>query len=191
VTPLLSGLVLLFVLQQVHANVTLRSRLIRDYGLLTCRCAAAALVLVALALLIHGKSSTPYQFVWLPPAWLQLLVLPGMFVAFIFLAAALVPSKLRAWTREPASVAVVLWALAHLFIKENLAAITVFGGLGLLALIELGYAMRRPAAQPARSLPWLKESVTVATGGVLFLIAFYLHAAIVGVAPISMSRGFL
>ena len=68
-------------------------------------------------------------------------------------------------------------------------AITFFAGLGILALSEIGAKLRRGPIRTGKKYPLMNESMTVAAGGVMFLVAFYLHAALVGVPPTMMGHG--
>jgi uncharacterized membrane protein len=182
---LAAGLVLLLLVQQLNGIAMLRSALSKRFGSGAYAIGVGALVLAGLALVLAGKSHAAYTYVWLPPIWLHLLVLPLMFVAFIFLAAGVVPSNLRRFTRRPALWGAVLGAVAHLLILGDLAAITLFGGIIVLALMEIGSLKRRGAPRSPRALPWANESLTIGVGGLSFIAFFYLHAGLFG-APASM-----
>ena len=183
---LIAGLTLLLCLQQLHATATLRPALIRRYGLGAYRIGASAIALGALAFVLTGKTSAGYIYVWLPPVWLHLFVLPLMFVAFLFLAAEILPSNIRRLTIRPISWSVVLWSVAHLLVKGDLGAMTLFGGFGLIALLE-AIAQR---GRVGLRVPWISEVHIVALSGVLFIVLFYLHASLFGVSPSMMSRSY-
>jgi uncharacterized membrane protein len=187
---LIAGLTLLLCLQQLHANATLRPVLIRRYGLGAFRLGAGSIALVALALILVGKTSVEYIYVWLPPVWLHLFVLPLMFVAFLLLAAEFLPSNIRRLTNRPILWSVVLWSATHLLVKGDLSGMTLFGGFGLLALLEAISQRGRVGRQPVRALPWISEVHIVAVAGVLFIVLFYLHASLFGVSPSMMSRSY-
>lgn len=187
---MLGGFASLFVLQQISASPRLAADITARFGHAGARLGLAALALAALALILAGHARAAYTFVWLPPAAVRTLILPLMFLACIFVAAAFVPSNLRRFTRRPALWGVVLWAAAHLLAKENLAAITLFAGFGLLALAELGSLSRRGVPRSQYRQPWMKESLTVAVGGIGFILLFYSHAALFGASPAMLSRPF-
>jgi len=184
------GFVLLFTLQQVNATPRLLATIVARYGRGGARLGLAAIVLAATAMILIGHARAAYTYVWLPPAQVRTLILPLMFIAFIFVAAALVPSNLRCFTRRPALWGVVLWSVAHLLAKENLAAIVFFAGFGLLALAELGSLSRRGITRSRQYQAWLRESLTVAVGGIMFIVVFFAHGALFGASPAMLSRPF-
>jgi len=188
---LVAGLALLMILQRLHRTSGLSSALIDKIGLASYWTGLGAFALAGVALVLAGKAHAGYMYVWLPPAWLQLFVLPLMFVAFVCIAAEIVPSNLRRFTHRPFLWGVVLWAVTHLLVKGDLAAITMFGGFGLLALLEIGTVKPRGTQRSAQALPWTNESLTVAVGGILFIMFFYLHADLFGASPSMMGSPFL
>ncbi len=189
--PLITGLLLLLGLKRLQSNPELRGRLVGTLGAAAYRIGFAALALAGLALIVAGRAHAAYLFVWLPPAWLHLLVLPLMFIAFACIAAEVVPSNLKRFARRPFLWGVLLWAIAHLLVKSDLAAMTMFGGFGLLVFLEIGSGKRRGLHRSRQALPWLNESFTVALGGVLFIVFFFLHADLFGVSPSMMGSPFI
>lgn len=189
-TWMLCGFVILFTLQQVNATPRLFAGVVARYGRGGARIGFVAIALAGIAMILSGHAHAAYTYVWLPPAPVRTLILPLMFIAFICVAAALVPSNLRRVTRRPALWGVVLWSIAHLLAKENLAAIVFFAGFGLLALAELGSLSRRGVGRNRFRQAWLKESLTVAVGGIMFIIVFYAHGTLFGPSPAMLSRPF-
>ncbi len=187
---MLCGFLILFALQQVNAAPRLSASLASRYGLTAVRLGLAAAALAGIAMILIGHARAVYTYVWLPPAQARTLILPLMFIAFIFVAATLVPSNLRRLTRRPVLWGVVLWSVAHLLAKENLAAIVFFAGFGMLALAELGSLSRRGIERSRFRQPWLRESLAVAVGGVMFIVVFFAHGALFGASPAMLSRPF-
>ena len=188
---LIAGLTLLLCLQQLHANATLRPVLIGRYGLGAYRLGARFDRLGgANALILVGKTSVEYIYVWLPPVWLHLFVLPLMFVAFLLLAVEFLPSNIRRFTNRPILWSVVLWSAAHLLVQGDLGAMTLFGGVGLLALSEAILRRGRAGCWPVQAVPWISEVHIIAVAGVVFIVLFYLHASLFGVSPSMMSRSY-
>jgi len=189
-SALITGLLLLLCLQQLHAHATLRSKMIGLYGLGAYRLGIGAIALTALTLILVGKTSGEYIYVWLPPVWLHLFVLPLMFVAFLLLAVELLPSNIRRFTNRPILWSVVQWSAAHLLVQGDLGAMTLFGGVGLLALSEAILRRDRAGCWPVRAVPWISEVHIIAVAGVFFIVLFYLHASLFGVSPSMMSRSY-
>lgn len=189
--PLTGGLLLLALLQRLHSTGILRSALIGRYGVAPYRVGGATLAIGALALIVAGKSDAAYHYVWLPPVWLHLFMLPLMFVAFVFVAASLVPSNLRRLSRRPVLWGIAVGATAHLLVTGDLAAMILFGGLALLALLEIGSPKQRTLDHGVDRIPWARESLTVAIGGMLLIGFFYLHAELFGVSASMMDRHFM
>lgn len=187
---LLAGLFLLLAVQPFVLRAGTRIALRQRYGDLTFWIGVGAIVSAASALIVAGKNAVPYQFVWLAPAWLQTSVLPIMFCAFIIGAASIVPSNLRRFFGQPIFFGVLLWAIAHLITRTDLGSITLFAGLGVASALALMFARGDRMQHTSERLAWSVEVLPVAFGGVLFLVAFYLHAALIGIPPMIMGRGF-
>ena len=187
---MLSGFLSLLALQQMNASPRVVADLNRRFGRSGARIGLGALALAALALIIAGHARAAYTYVWFPPAATRTLILPLMFMAFILVAASVVPSNLRRFTRRPALWGVVLWSAAHLLAKENLGAIVFFTGFAVIALAELGSLSRRGVQRSQYRQAWMKESLTIAIGGIGFIILFYAHAALFGATPAMLSRPF-
>lgn len=187
---MLSGFAVLFAAQQINARQASAANLARRYGRAGAGIGLVALALAGLAMVLVGHARADYTYVWLPPASTRALILPLMFIAFILVAASLVPSNLRRLTRRPALWGVVVWSVAHLFAKENLGAIVFFSGFGLLALAELGSLSGRGIERTHFHQAWLRESLTVAVGGVMFIVVFFAHGALFGTSPAMLGRPF-
>lgn len=189
-SALIAGLLLLLCLQQLHAHATLRPKMIGRYGLGGYRLGMGAIALAALTLILVGKTSGEYIYVWLPPVWLHLFVLPLMFVAFLLLAVEFLPSNIRRFTNRPILWSVVLWSAAHLLVQGDLGAMTLFGGFGLLALSEAILRRGRAGCWPVQAVSWISEVHIIAVAGVVFIVLFYLHSSLFGVSPSMMSRSY-
>ncbi|MCE4557214.1 NnrU family protein [Pelomonas cellulosilytica] len=143
--------------------------------------------LVGFGLILWGFSQARWQTVELWPR------IPGMnhaaaalmLVAMVLLAAAYVPrNHLKARLQHPMTLAVKVWAFAHLIANTSLADVMLFGSFLVWAILVFRAARRRPA--PAMAAPTMAgTAVTVVIGVVLWAVfAFWLHAAWLGIAPL-------
>lgn len=186
-TALILGL-LLFI--AAHASRLVaegpREAFIRRHGPLAWKAAHSLVSALGLGLIVIGYAAARAEpvLLWSPPPATRhvaaLLTLP----AFILLAAAYVPGNaLRARLGHPMTLAVKLWALAHLLANGSLADLLLFGSLLAWSVLLFRAARRRPAAPPAPSRPLALVGVLLAGLGAWALFAFHLHAAWIGVAP--------
>ncbi|MFT4585344.1 MAG: putative membrane protein [Gammaproteobacteria bacterium] len=186
---LVGGLLALACMQTAHNLAPIRSGLIKRFGSAAYLIAYCVIVLMAVALMVAGKSSVPFIAVWWPSASYKLFVLPLMFVGFVIAAAQVVPSNLRRWFRQPLLAGATLWFLTHLLLNGDLARMTLFGGLASIGFLSIALALREPYNKPA-PLPWMKESLVIAVGGCAFMIAFFVHQTLFGVSPTMMPKAF-
>ncbi|MFT4561136.1 MAG: putative membrane protein [Gammaproteobacteria bacterium] len=186
---LLGGLLVLACAQIAHNLAPIRATLIARFGSVAYLIAYCTIALLALALMIVGKSAMPFTPIWWPSASYRLFVLPLMFVGFVLAAAQFAPSNLRRWLKQPLVAGATVWFLTHLLLKGDLATITLFGGLALIGFLTMALTARQPYQKPAK-LPWMKESLVIAVGGCSFMILFYLHQTLFGVNPTMMGRTF-
>lgn len=134
-----------------------------------------ALTLLALGLMILGYRSAPVTQLWDPPTAMRHLNNLLMLVAVVLVNMKANRGSLRRLMRHPMLTAVILWAVAHLMVNGDLAALILWGGLGMWAVLDIlvinrtAPAWSRPAPGPLRN-----DLIYLAFSAVVF-------AAIVGV----------
>ena len=126
--------------------------------------------------------------VWYPPVWTRHLALTLNIFAFIFLAAAYIPGRIKRALKHPMLAAVKIWALAHLLANGDLGSILLFGSILAWAVMARISAKRRrdevrdhagPAVEPAG---WRNDAIAVVVGLVAwFAFARWLHPWLIGV----------
>lgn len=113
-----------------------------------------------------------------------LLLLP----AFWLMTAAYVPGNhLKASLGHPMTLAVKLWALAHLLVNHSLPDLLLFGAFLLWAVLLFRSARRRvaPTAPAAPAGRASATALTLLVGTAAFaLFAFWLHGAWLGLRPL-------
>lgn len=126
--------------------------------------------------------------VWYPPVWTRHLSLTLVWVAFVCLAAAYLPGRIKRTLKHPMLAGVKIWALAHLLSNGDLGSILLFGSILAWAVIARIAVKRRrdevrdhagPAAEPAGLR---NDLLAVAIGTVAwFVFARWLHPVLIGV----------
>ena len=176
-----------------------RQRFIAARGELAWKGLYTVLSLLGFWLIVRGYGAARLDPVvlWVPPTGMRHLASLLTLVAFIFLAAAYVPrNAIKARLRHPMTLAVKVWALAHLLANGNLADVLLFGGFLVWAVLvfraarardrataESGAGAAVEAGMPAAggAVPLL---ITVAVGlGAWAVFAFWAHAWLIGVRP--------
>ncbi len=142
---------------------------------------------IGLGLIIWGFSQARLNTIVLWPR------LPGMnhaaaalmLVAMVLMAAAYVPrNHFKAKLQHPMTLSIKVWAFAHLLANNTLADVMLFGSFLVWSILVFRAARRRPA--PAIAAPTAAgTALTVAVGVALWaVIAFWAHAAWLGIAPL-------
>ena len=155
--------------------------------------ALSLLGLVLIAVGFHDYRLAGYIPVWDPPVWTRHLALTLVWLAFVCLAAAYLPSHIRAKAKHPMLLAVKIWATAHLLANGDLGSILLFGGFLAWAVAARISAKRRalaPGAVVAQhggavAAPhgWRNDILALVIGtAVWFVFARYLHYPLIGVS---------
>jgi uncharacterized membrane protein len=150
------------------------------YGLLS---------IAAFVLLIWGYGQArnePLVMLSLPTAGMKHAAALLVTVAFVLLAAAYVPrNHFKARLGHPMTLAVALWAFAHLLANGSLHDVVLFGAYLLWTVLVFGAAYR--SEPPTRSgATWVGTLLSVVIGiAAAALFAHFLHARWIGV-PLSM-----
>lgn len=145
--------------------------------------------LAGFGLIIWGYSLARQQpvVVWSPPAFMAHIAAPLMVLAFILLVAAYVPGNgIKARLHHPMTLAVKVWALAHLLANGTLHDIILFGGFLAWSVLLFRAARKRDAAAGTvyPSGKGVATVITVVVGfGVSVLFAHWLHLMLIGVKP--------
>ncbi|WP_029355609.1 NnrU family protein [Bosea sp. 117] len=145
----------------------------------------AAVSTLGLVLTAYGfaawRAEGPVQ-IWDPPVAMRHIALLLMLIASIAMAAAFVPSHIRAWLKHPMLVSVKIWALAHLLANGDAASMTLFLLVLAWAVYDRIAVKRRGAPLPVAPAGWGGDAIAVIAGLVLYAaLAFLFHPYVVGV----------
>lgn len=145
--------------------------------------------LAGFGLILWGYSLARRQpvVVWSPPSFMPHIAAPLMVLAFILLAAAYVPRNgIKARLHHPMTLAVKVWALAHLLANGTLHDMILFGSFLVWSVVLFRAARKRDAAAGAVYPPGkgAATAVTVVVGFALSVVfAHWLHLLLIGVKP--------
>ena len=186
---LLLGLALFFGLHLVPAMPSARTRLRDTLGPGIYKVGFSLISVVAIVLIVRGYRSAHWlgdgnTELWVLPAALRPLTTLLMLPAFILLAAAYIPSRIRTAAKHPMLAGITLWALAHLLVRGDLASVLLFGGFLAFGLLDRLSAERREARGPlGKAQGGVRGDIAaVAVGSVAFAATvLWLHGAAFGV----------
>jgi uncharacterized membrane protein len=134
--------------------------------------------------LMPGKNTV----LWSPPHWGRHIAMLAMLPVFPLLFSTYLPGRLSAAVRHPMITAVKFWALAHLFVRGDLASLLLFGGLLAWAVYDRITLKHREAAGLVQVKSGSSRNDVLAI--VLGLIAYGIfikwgHAALIGMPLIA------
>jgi uncharacterized membrane protein len=118
--------------------------------------AVTAALVAAVVLMVLGYRSAEFMPVWTPPAFLTGINNLLMILAFYLYAASGAKIWITTKIRHPQLTGFKTWAIAHLLVNGDLAAIVLFGGLLAWAVVTVILINRaepdwvRPAPVPRR-----------------------------------------
>ncbi|MFC6047294.1 NnrU family protein, partial [Methylobacterium hispanicum] len=87
--------------------------------------------------------ATGYIPVWNPPVFTRHLALILVLLAFVVMASAYLPGRIRAFAKHPMLLAVKIWATAHLLANGDLGSIVLFAAFLAWAVIDRISVKRR------------------------------------------------
>ncbi len=140
--------------------------------------------LLGLVLMGAGYGRAESALLWTPPRFGHELAAALMPLASVLIVAAYVPSNIKRLTAHPMLWGVVLWALAHLLVRGHGAALLLFGGLGVYALLAMALAHQRGVRPSAEPRPFWLDAVAIGGGLALYALLLILHPVLFGVAVI-------
>ena len=139
------------------------------------RLLVAVVVVVSIILMIVGYREAEDVPLYALSIWAWHLNNLLMLVALFMLDIGRVNGVVRTKVRHPMLMGVAIWSAAHFLVNGELAALVLFGGLGLWALLEMAVISRAegPWAVPAKG--------SILSDGKVAVLAVVLYAVIAGV----------
>jgi uncharacterized membrane protein len=134
--------------------------------------------------IIGGKIIASVINVWSPPPWGRDAALLLVAVGFILLAALLLPSNIRGFTRHPMLWGITAWSAGHLLANGDLASIIVFAGFGGYALISMWSLNRRGAQKATVKYPLWQDVMTITAALGAYAVVLRLHSFLFGVSVV-------
>jgi len=199
VAELILGLVLFLGVHalRVFAEGT-RQKLIGAMGPFVYKAFYSIVSIIGLLLIVSGYSAARIEpiVLYTPPTGVAHAASLLTLIAFVLLIAAYIPGNLiLRKLKHPMTLAVKVWAFAHLLSNGTLADVLVFGGVLVWSVLVYRSARRRapvenpglsnlPAVIASRPPSMLASLVTLVVGiGAWAWFAFEGHAMLIGVAP--------
>ena len=123
----------------------------------------AGALAVSLVLMIVGFRGAGHTAVYTPMAGMGHLNNLLMIVAVILLGAGSSKGKMRSLIRHPMLTGVLVWAVAHLLVNGDQAALILFGGMAVWAILEIILINRAEG-------PWQRPEPGPVSGDIRLLI---------------------
>ena len=79
---------------------------------------------------------------------------------------------------------VAIWAAAHLLANGDLASLILFGSFGAFSLFDVWSANRRGAQLSTKVVPYWRDLLVVALGGIVYVGLLHSHEMLFGM-PVS------
>lgn len=106
-----------------------------------------------------------------------------MLVGFILFFVPYFPGKIKAVTKNPQLLSVVLWAFSHLLVNGSLADILLFGSFLVWSIVDLISMKKRPqrVVSPLKA-SWVNDVIVIVAGAAIYAIFVrFLHGSLIGV----------
>jgi uncharacterized membrane protein len=163
-----------------------RDALQEGMGENTYRGVFALVIVGSIVMMVVGWKSAIPSVVYAPPLVGSPVVTALILIAFILFVSAQAPTNIKRFVHHPQLTSVVVWAAAHLLANGDSRSLTLFGTLGVWAILEIVFINRRDGAheKPA-PFPIKADAITVVIAAVAFAIVLYFHQRLFGVAPIA------
>lgn len=165
----------------------------RNYKIMFSVVSLIGFVIIVLG--FHKMQMNPGKnpVLWDPPTWTRHIALLLMLPAMIFLAAAMIPSRIRNAVKHPTLVAIKTWALAHLLANGDVASLLLFGSFLAFAVYDRISVKKRgdlgPLGERQPSSP-MNDAIVVGVGVALYAaLLFGGHQWLIGVAPLPTVSG--
>ena len=132
-------------------------------------------LVLSIVLMVWGYRAAEPVDVWYPPDWTvhvnNLLTL----IALTLFVGSNAGGRIGTRMRHPQLIGFKLWAVAHLLVNGNLAAIVLFGGLLAWSVVQLVVLSRRTEWTPSPPGTIVRDVASFVIAGILWLAIAYVH----------------
>jgi len=181
---LIVGLALFVGAHLVPSSPKLRGAVAGAIGLNGYKIAFSLISVAGLILTWLGYARTPYEPIFEPSETARLALPIGMALAFVLMACAYAPGRVRRLVRHPMMAGVLIWSSLHLLANGDLASNILFGTFALWSVVAILSAMQRGQKLGGDHIrPWA-DAIAAAIGLIAFAIVFYAHAWLFGVPAV-------
>jgi uncharacterized membrane protein len=184
---MLLGLAIFIAIHLVPSFTPARAGLVGNLGEAPYKLGFTGIALVGVILIAYGYGAARLDTVavWNPPVFTRHLALLLMLPVFPLIAAAYMPTHIKAALKHPMLVAVKLWAVTHLLANGTLADIVLFGAILAWAVVVRISLKRRGKAGGEAAPKWWADLAATAIGLVLYAVMVMGgHAWLIGVPVI-------
>jgi uncharacterized membrane protein len=182
VALLIGGLILFIGIHILPNFTTARAALAAKLGENGYKLLFSVVSVIGLVLIVLGYRQAPLDQVFEPSHTAQVFLPAAMAVAFVLLAVANVPGRIRHAMRHPMLTGILIWAVFHLLANGDLASNILFGTFSLwavFAILSVEYRGKRPGGKGS-----LKADLAGAVVGLLlYAVVLYYHEELFGVPP--------
>lgn len=126
--------------------------------------------------MVQGYRTAGLVPLWQPPEGLRVVSLALMALAVVLVTLGFSRGVMRTWLRHPMLTSVIVWAVAHLMMRGDLASLVLFGGIGLWALVDMTAINRmQPEWQRPAKGPVVNDAIHLAISAVVLGAIAWLH----------------
>ena len=168
-----------------------RERMMARLGLTVWRTLVSVGSLAGFGLICCGfvQARLTTGLLWTPPFWTRHVAALLVLIAFVLLASFFVPrNAIKTKARYPVTLAVAVWACAHLLANGKVVDAVLFGAFLLWAIWDLAVLHRqnRRAGLPVQPPGTVSGALLAGGIGIIgwALFLFWLHVRLIGIAPL-------
>lgn len=181
---LIGGLVLFIGIHVVPSFGRLRGALAAGLGETGYKVLFSLASLAGLILIVVGYNQAPQDQIFVPSQTARTFLPLAMAIAFVLVAVANIPGRIRNVIRHPMLAGILIWASFHLLANGDLASNVLFGAFALwavFAMLSSEYRGKRLGSGRGS----LKIDLAGAVAGLLvYALVFYFHDDLFGVPPV-------
>ncbi len=143
------------------------------------------LLILSLAMIIFGWRLSPFVPVYDPLHWGRYMTFVIVLIAFFCLGIFLFRGSLRQRLRFPLAIAIILWAIGHLFANGDVASLVLFGGMMIYAALHIALGIAN-GIRPSAVVRAGHDALSILAGAALYSVTAQLHPILTGIRVLDL-----